>query len=838
MKTRSLSLLLAMLCFTLLSIAQSNPIKIACVGNSITYGSQILNKARDSYPAVLGQLLGDGYDVKNFGFSARTLLMQGDRPYMKEQMYQDVLNYNPQIVVIKLGTNDTKPHNWKHKKFFTRDLRKMVTDLNKLSSAPKIYLCYPAKAYHKAWGYINDSIITHEVIPMIDQVAKQMHVEVIDLHSVTSNMSEQFPDKVHPNAAGAVVLAKTVCSSILGHDVVHTPQAFPGRKSSWNGYDRYDFTYNERATTVVCPKITAAGAPWIWRPAFFGAFPSVDIALLAKGFHVAYYDLTHLYGSPRSVQLGTKFYEHLTSMYGLSSKVTLEGFSRGGMFALNWAAKNTDKVACIYLDAPVCNAFSWPGRSRDGLWKEFLKEWKLTETDMAHFKGNPIDQLAPIATAKIPIFSVCGGSDKVVPFDENMKTVRSRYLALGGPIEVIIKPEVGHHPHSLEKPEPVVDFIVRNQPAFKKYQDYAVRGSLQNSFTRFEQTGKGRVAFFGGSITEMSGWHTMIMQQLKQRFPFTEFEFIEAGIGSTGSTPGAFRLQTDVLDKGEIDLLFTEAAVNDHTNYFTPEEQVRGMEGIVRHARIANPNVDIMMLHFIYDPFIEMLKAGRMPDVIFNHDRVANHYQVPSVNLVSEVNNRMEANEFTWKEFGGTHPHWMGHKYYAAAIASVFDTMWNLPEDKQLIVPHLLPETPLDTFSYYKGDFLSIESAKLKRGFQIIEGWKPAIATGTRHGFVNVPMLEATRAGSKLELTFEGTAIGYFGACGPDAGIIEYSIDGAPFKKKDTYTQWSHYLYIPWVYMFETELPAGKHKLVLRISKDNNKDSKGTAIQIRNFVVN
>jgi lysophospholipase L1-like esterase/pimeloyl-ACP methyl ester carboxylesterase len=838
MNTRSLSLLFAMFCFAVIAIAQSEPIRIACVGNSITYGSQISNRARDSYPSVLGQLLGDEYEVKNFGFSGRTALLQGDNPYMEHPIYKDVLAYNPQVIVVKLGTNDSKPKNWKHKKSFTRDLRKMITSFHRLSSSPKIYLCYPAKAYNQSYGYINDSIITNDIIPLIDQVADQMNIPIIDLHAATSNMPRLFPDRIHPNAAGAAVLAKTIGASILGRDVEHTPQAFPGKMSVWNGYDRYDFKYNDRSTTVVTPKKIAPGAPWIWRPAFFGAFPSVDIALLAKGFHVVYYDLTHLYGSPRSTQLGTKFYDHLTSMYELSPKVTLEGFSRGGMFALNWAAKNTDKVACIYLDAPVCNAFSWPGRSRNKLWDELLKEWRLTDADMNHFQGNPIDQLAPIAAAKIPIFSVCGGSDTVVPFDENMKTVRSRYLALGGPIEVIVKAGVGHHPHSLENPEPVVDFIVRNQPAFKEYQNYAVRGSLQNSLTRFEQTRKGRVAFLGGSITEMKGWHSMIMQQLKQRFPFTEFEFIEAGIGSTGSTPGAFRLATDVLDKGEIDLLFTEAAVNDNTNYFTPEEQVRGMEGIVRHARIANPNVDIVMLHFIYDPFIEMFKAGRAPDVIFNHDRVANHYQVPSINLVSEVNDRMQAGEFTWKEFGGTHPHWMGHKYYASAIASLFDTMWNLPKDKQKVEAHILPVAPLDKFSYYNGDFLSIESAKLKKGFHIVENWKPSIKAGTRHGFVNVPILEATRPGSKLELTFEGTAIGYFGGCGPDAGIVEYSIDGAPFKQKDTFTDWSSGLYIPWVYMFETELPAGKHKLVLRISKDKNKRSKGTAIHIRNFVVN
>lgn len=106
----------------------------------------------------------------------------------------------------------------------------------------------------------------------------------------------------------------------------------------------------------------AKGNPWIWRPAFFDAFPSVDKALLEKGFHIVYYDVTHLYGSPRAVSLGTEFYENMTDLYNLSEKVTLEGFSRGGLFVFNWAAQNTEKVACIYVDAPVCDVFSWPGR--------------------------------------------------------------------------------------------------------------------------------------------------------------------------------------------------------------------------------------------------------------------------------------------------------------------------------------------------------------------------------------------------------------------------------------------------------------------------------------------
>ncbi|WP_075966718.1 SGNH/GDSL hydrolase family protein [Parabacteroides massiliensis] len=610
------------------------------------------------------------------------------------------------------------------------------------------------------------------------------------------------------------------------------------KKSEWNGCDRYDFTFKDRQATVVVPKKAAKGNPWIWRPAFFDAFPSVDKALLEKGFHIVYYDVTHLYGSPRAVSLGTEFYKDITDRYGLSPKVTLEGFSRGGLFAFNWAAQNTDKVACIYVDAPVCNVFSWPGRKNATLWNDLLKEWNLTDAEMEHFKGNPIDNLAPIAAAGIPIISVCGDSDQTVPYKENMDVVRSRYLAAGGPVEVILKKGCDHHPHSLENPEPVVDFILRQQPEYEKYLHYTLRGSLQNSFRKFEKERRARVAFLGGSITEMNGWRNMVEQQLQQRFPYTQFEWVEAGIGSTGTTPGSFRLQHDILSKGKIDLLFVEAAVNDDTNGFSALEQVRGMEGEVRHALESNPEMDIVMLHFIYDPFIPLIARRQMPDVILNHERVANHYLIPSVNLCQEIGERMQDGEFTWDDFGGTHPKPFGHKFYAAAIGHLFDEMWKGVSPEGPIVAHEIPVKPLDTYSYYNGDFIALEKARLNKGWKLVGNWHPDNKAEKRNGFVDVPMLEATRPGDRLTLDFRGKAIGIFCVSGPSAGILEYSVDGAPFKELDTFTQWSHNLYIPWVYMLETELEDTDHKLVLRISKKKNPASLGTECQIRNFVVN
>lgn len=284
-------------------------------------------------------------------------------------------------------------------------------------------------------------------------------------------------------------------------------EAYPGKKSQWNGCERYDFTCAGRSALVVVPKKAAVGRPWMWRPAFFGAFPMADKVLLEKGYHLAYLDVTHLYGSPRAIEMGNEFYRVMTETLNLSPKVTVEGLSRGGYYALNWAAANPEKVACLYLDAPVCDITSWPTRARKDLWKGFLKEWDVTDKEVTtDFKANALQLLPTLAKAHVPIMAVCGGSDKIVPFNENFKPFFEAYRKQGGIVELIVKPNCDHHPHSLEKPEPIVDFVNRYQKGYTDYQHINHRGSLANSFSKFYQEKKGCVAFLGGSITFMNGW--------------------------------------------------------------------------------------------------------------------------------------------------------------------------------------------------------------------------------------------------------------------------------------------------------------------------------------------
>ena len=238
-------------------------------------------------------------------------------------------------------------------------------------------------------------------------------------------------------------------------------------KSIWNGFAREDFKLNGASCTVVIPAEAATGRPWIWRPEFFGHEPQSDVALLKKGFFAVYINMGNSFGCPKALDQMDAFYDHLRKTYLVGEKCTLSGFSRGGLYSMNWAARRPDRVACIYLDNAVCDFKSWPGgkgkgKGSKGDWAKLQKDYGFeTEQAALDYKLNPIDNLKPIAEKKIPILALCGDSDKVVPYEENFKIVKERYQALNGPFKEIMKPGCDHHPHSLKDPAPIVEFVLK-----------------------------------------------------------------------------------------------------------------------------------------------------------------------------------------------------------------------------------------------------------------------------------------------------------------------------------------------------------------------------------------
>lgn len=197
----------------------TEPIRLACIGDSITFGYGIQNRETNSYPAQLGEMLGARWDVRNFGVSGATLLKKGDRPYWKQSAFKKALEFNPDVVVIMLGTNDTKPTNWKYKDGFVGDYIDLIEQFQALSAGPKIWICYPVPAYSERWG-ISEKVITEEVMPLIDEIADKTGVPIIDLHSALSDKAEMFPDEIHPDAEGAKLMAEAICHALTGRVAV------------------------------------------------------------------------------------------------------------------------------------------------------------------------------------------------------------------------------------------------------------------------------------------------------------------------------------------------------------------------------------------------------------------------------------------------------------------------------------------------------------------------------------------------------------------------------------------------------------------------------------------
>ena len=205
-------------------------VKVACIGNSITDGHGIDVATQFGYPALLQQMLGDNYWVKNFGVSARTMLNKGDNPYMNEMAWKDAVAFNPDIVIIKLGTNDSKPQNWQYGAEFKNDLKQMITTLrpdlaqpqkrkgkkskNVLPAKPQIILCTPIPAFKSTWN-INDSIIANSIIPIQQEVAREYGLQVIDLHTLFADKSDLVQsDGIHPNEKGVKRMAEIIAETL------------------------------------------------------------------------------------------------------------------------------------------------------------------------------------------------------------------------------------------------------------------------------------------------------------------------------------------------------------------------------------------------------------------------------------------------------------------------------------------------------------------------------------------------------------------------------------------------------------------------------------------------
>ena len=483
-------IILILLCLVVGIECYAQKIKVACVGNSITYGAYVINREKNNYPAQLQAYLGDKYEVKNFGVSATTALYKGLYPYVDTEKYRESLEYNPDIVIIKLGTNDANERNDAYRSTFPKDYRRLVDEYLNLPSHPQVILLTPVHCFLPS---NQDEVIKAEIIPVIEQTAYERNLDIVNLHNLFGDEWIEFlmPDKLHPSNIGAGMLAQKIYQYIAVEkhdvDIIKNFPLKPVKEFNFHGYKGYEYDNNGVKYYIVKPHHTAKGNPWIWRARFWGHEPQVDIDLLEQGFHLTYCDVAELFGSPKAVERWDEFYA-LAVKAGLNQKAVLEGMSRGGLIIYNWAAKNPKKVACIYGDAPVMDIKSWPLN-----WGDCLDENKrsmsllLEAYDFANaeeamaWNKNPLNHARKLAKAKIPMIHVVGDIDEGVPVAENTAIFEREVAKYGHSVHVIHKPNVGHHPHSLNNPEKIVSFILKATGYKKNMCVYPVPGNEYRS---------------------------------------------------------------------------------------------------------------------------------------------------------------------------------------------------------------------------------------------------------------------------------------------------------------------------------------------------------------------
>ena len=617
--------------------------------------------------------------------------------------------------------------------------------------------------------------------------------------------------------------------------------------SPWHGFERSSFAIDGHAAFVTRPKIAAPGKPWVWRTSFPDFHAEVDRELLAQGWHVAFVDCVDLLGCDQALDVYDRFYEQTRRDFGLAAKPALEAVSRGGLHAYRYAARHPDRVACIYADTPVMDLKSWPLEWPDAKAQlaQALRCYGFAdEAALRAWKGNPVDLLAPIAKARIPLRHVISLNDMVVPPERNTLEAKRRLEALGHTMDLVALPEGtaesnGHH-FPLPEVFQSARFIMRHTAELPKGREYfTLREGLANCRAKFETGKTGRIAFLGGSITFNPGWRDELMRYFQQKFPDTSFDFIAAGIPSVGSLGHAFRLHRDVLHRGPVDLIFVEAAVNDHNYDGWGEPQarkfaLRGMEGVVRQLRALNPQTDIVQMHFIHNgAHLPVYARGGVPHTIDEHEKVAAHYGNVSLNLSQEVADRIAAGQFTWNDdFKDLHPSPYGQRVYANSMTRMLEAAFAMDRKPS---PHALPAEPLDPASFAHGRYGRLEDAQLVRGFSLDPKWQPSVRQPTRAGFVKCPALVAEQPGAELRYTFEGTGFGLFLAAGKDTGVIEYSFDNGPPRTLDTWATHSHALHLPWPLILADDLKPGKHTVTIRTTDQN---PERTALHIIHVLLN
>ncbi|ANS74322.1 hypothetical protein AWM70_06775 [Paenibacillus yonginensis] len=390
---------------------------------------------------------------------------------------------------------------------------------------------------------------------------------------------------------------------------------------------------------------------------------------------------------------------------------------------------------------------------------------------------------------------------------------------------------------------------------------FRFRGGLVHTRNRIKLSCPVRIAFLGGSITEGAGaseaerssWRALTGFYLSERLGSEQVSCVNAGVGGTSSVFGAHRLCEHVLSQGPIDLLFVEFSVNDGSDQLDRAEVIRGMEGIVRQMKRLSPQTDIC---FVYTASERNLSAER-PEYIAIHEQVAEHYQLPSVNLAYRVYQWLQAEAAEWTDLApdGYHPNDKGHALYARYMKEFLEKALSVALSANLsigpvvlshsqVVDKSLPK-PMDPASYEFAAMALLSGLEeeeqggirliSQRGFNRVKLEADAPLMNWRY---DTEHLDAELKGAELVFHTWGKSAGVSLLCGPDSGIFEYSVNGAEFVQVNPFDEWCLVAYRPVHFLFPLEAERGPVHVILRSTGLKDERSSGCRVKVLRLLSN
>ena len=379
-----------------------------------------------------------------------------------------------------------------------------------------------------------------------------------------------------------------------------------------------------------------------------------------------------------------------------------------------------------------------------------------------------------------------------------------------------------------------------DEEASRRPAECVVRGGLPNFFGKLARGEEVRIAYLGGSITKSPGWRTMTEEWFQEQYPQAKVEGINAGLSGTGSDLGVFRLEQEVL-RHDPELLFVEFAGND--GWASTERIQRSMEGIVRKAWRAQPELDICFVYVICEGMTEGLRQGQVPHTYAAPEAIAEHYDIPTIHLGLEVarleeegglvftgrwpetdEERAALGDRTLFSMDGAHPYEAGHRLYAEAVARAMEEMKEVGESG----PHVV-RAPFGEDNFESATPTPLERAELSAGWQKLDVVNDPEARQFHDGAEFGDRLDtlwlAEEPGESISFRFRGTSVMMYDMVGPDCGQIIVTLDEEEPKTIPRFDSWCEGYRVT-VLSAATDLPDAVHSVRFEID-DEQPDKVG-----------